>query len=79
MTLRSDLRGLDAWLTRDPGDQPFYRELSHTTPFAAKEYICNRCKKPIAKGERHTKFVGLNEDGFFCERVHTLHYHGDDE
>lgn len=57
-------------------DLPLITRLSETQPRARKEYRCLICNQKIMKGERHQKFVCIDEDalgnGFRSLRSHTI-------
>lgn len=63
----------------DRQDTPIIRELSSTTPTAQKDYECTHCHTTIKKGEKHRKYVFLddtnnsnNPRGFSSTRSHII-------
>ena len=56
-------------------DLPLITKLSETTPRARKEYSCLICGQQIRKGERHQKFVCLDDDSLDPNKFRSFRSH----
>lgn len=51
----------------------YHRPLSKRILVARKEYTCVFCRKPIAIGQRYTRYAYIGEEGFECDKFHSMY------